>query len=445
MTLRAQIALLVASVVTVVVGVVGVSVHRSAEAELVEEVDLELLQRGSAVSGAGRGGRGFGAPDELSDFQKEVSGRTFVRLLSQEGGHVLFRLGDEFEAPSSQIFLAAADEHATITFGMIGEDRARVVTIVSEGRGYVQIARSLAEIDQSLADLRNRILVIGSLSVVAAAVLASMLAARTAAPIMRLTVAAEAVANTGDLDQPVDGAGGDEVGRLASSFNAMLGALSWSKRQQHQLVMDASHELRTPLTSLRMNVDLLRGGSEISADVQTEIMGDIDAELGELSEMVAELVDLAADVRTDEELSLVTLSEIAEPVIERARRRTGRDILLTATKNTALEARPNALSRAIRNLIDNAAKFSPAGSPIEVVIDGGSFTVNDAGPGIPSNEWPLVWDRFHRVESSRALPGSGLGLAIVHQVVDAHGGSVRISDSPTGGAAVGFSVPTIDD
>ena len=92
MTLRAQIALLVASVVTVVVAVVGVGVHRSAEAELVEEVDLELLQRGSAVPGAGRGGRGFTAPDEQSDFQREVSGVTFVRLLSQEGGLVLFRL-----------------------------------------------------------------------------------------------------------------------------------------------------------------------------------------------------------------------------------------------------------------------------------------------------------------------------------------------------------------
>lgn len=444
MTLRVRIALLVAAVVTVVVAAVGISVQRSAESELVEEVDLELLQRSRAVPGAGRGNRGIPPVDEPSDFQRDVGPTTYARLLNGEG-IVLFDLGNDFDAPVTDELLAAADEGPTLVTGSIGDDRARVVTVVLEGRGYVQIARSLAEIDQSLADLRNRILLIGALAVAGAAFVAWLLATRTARPIMRLTAAAEAVADTGDLDQPVDGAGGDEVGRLASSFNAMLSALSQSKRQQHQLVMDASHELRTPLTSLRTNVDLLRGVAEIPADVQSEIMGDIDAELGELSDLVAELVDLAADVRTDEEQSLVTLAELTEPVIERARRRTGREITLTTEHNAALEVRPDALSRAIRNLIDNAAKFSPEGSAIEIEIDRGSLTVNDGGPGIPSAERDLVWDRFHRVEATRTLPGSGLGLAIVRQVIDAHGGTVTIADSPTGGAAVGFSIPTIDD
>jgi two-component system sensor histidine kinase MprB len=444
MTLRVRIALLVAAVVTVVVAAVGTSVHRSAESELVEEVDLELLERSRAVPAVGRGNRGIPPVDEQGEFQREVAPRTYARLLSGDG-ILLLNFGNEFDAPVTDEILASADEGPTIGTGSIGDDRARVVTVVLEGRGYVQIARSLAEIDQSLADLRNRILLIGLLAVAGAAFVAWLLATRTARPIMRLTTAAEAVATTGDLDQPVDGAGGDEVGRLASSFNAMLSALSLSKRQQHQLVMDASHELRTPLTSLRTNVDLLRGSAEIPVDVQAAIMGDIDAELGELSDLVAELVDLAADVRTDEEQSLVPLAELAEPVIERARRRTGREIRLVTANNAALEARPDALSRAIRNLVDNAAKFSPNGSAIEVEIDGGSLTVSDAGPGIPAEERDLVWERFHRVESTRSLPGSGLGLAIVRQVIEAHGGAVTITDSPTGGAAVGFSIPTIDD
>lgn len=443
MSLRFRIALLVASVVTLVVAAVGVSVHRSTESELVEEIDLELLDRGRAVPGLGRSGRGT-PPAQESEFQRELEARTYARLLDADG-ELLIVFGNEFEAPVTEDLLAAADEHPTIVTGSIGEDRARVVTISLADRGYVQIARSLAEIDQSLSDIRSRILLIGSLAVAGAALLAWLLAARTARPIMRLTAAAEAVAETGDLDQPVDGAGGDEVGRLASSFNAMLGALSLSKRQQHQLVMDASHELRTPLTSLRTNVDLLRGGAEIPAELQAEVLGDIDAELGELSDLLAELVDLAADVRTDEELSLVTLAELAEPILERARRRTGREITLTATKSTALEARPDSVSRAIRNLVDNAAKFSPEGSAIKVAIDGGALTVSDAGPGIPAGERDRVWDRFHRIEATRTLPGSGLGLAIVRQVVDAHGGAVTIDDSPMGGASVGFSIPTIDD
>ncbi len=444
MTLRTRIALLVAAVVTVVVAAVGISVHRSAETELVEEVDIELLGRARAVPGlGGRGNRVLSAIDDWGEFQRGVTLQTFARLLNGDG-IVLLNLGGEFEAPTSADVLMAADDGPDLVTGSIDGDRARVVTVRMEGGGYLQIARSLAEIDQSLADLRSRILLIGSLAVVGAGLAAWLLAARTASPIMRLTAAAEAVAETGDLDHPVDGAGGDEVGRLASSFNAMLGALSLSKRQQHQLVMDASHELRTPLTSLRTNVDLLQGGADISPDVQADILGDIDAELGELSDLVAELVDLAADVRTDEQLSLVTLPELAAPVIERARRRTGREITLTSTGAVPLEARPDAVSRAIRNLIDNAAKFSSDDSPIEIVIDGGSLTVNDAGPGIPEDERDLVWERFHRVEATRTLPGSGLGLAIVRQVVDAHGGAVTVADSPTGGAAVGFSIPTID-
>jgi len=442
MTLRTRIALLVAAVVTVVVAAVGVSVHRSAESELVEEVDIELLGRARAVPGLGRG-RGLPPVGDRGDFERGVAAETYARVLGGDG-LVLLNLDGDFDAPTGADVLAAADDGPTVATGSIDGDRARVATVRMDGGGYVQIARSLAEIDQSLADLRNRILLIGALAVVGAAVAAWVLAARTARPIVRLTAAAEAVAETGDLDQPVDGAGGDEVGRLASSFNAMLGALSLSKRQQHQLVMDASHELRTPLTSLRTNVDVLRSGADIPADVRTDILGDIDAELGELSDLVAELVDLAADVRTDEELGLVTLPELAAPVIERARRRTGRDITLASMGAAALEARPDALSRAIRNLIDNAAKFSPDDSPIEVVIDGGSLVVSDAGPGIPTEERDLVWDRFHRVEATRSLPGSGLGLAIVRQVVDAHGGAVTIADSSTGGAAVGFSIPTID-
>lgn len=444
MTLRSRIALLVAAVVTVVVAAVGVTVHQFAESELVEEIDLELLDRGRTIPTLGRNGRETPSVLEQNEFQRQVAARTYARALDPDGTVVrIFGIG--FDAPVNDEVLAAADRHPTIVNGSIGDDRARVVTISMDDRGYVQIARSLAEIDQSLGDIRDRIFLVGSLAVVGAAFLAWMLAARTARPIVRLTAAAEAVAETGDLDQPVDGTGGDEVGRLASSFNAMLSALMLSKRQQHQLVMDASHELRTPLTSLRTNVDLLRGGAEIPADIQAEVLGDIDAEIGELSDLVAELVDLAADVRTDEELSLVTLAELAEPVIKRARRRTSGDITLTVTTTTALEARPDALSRAIRNLIDNADKFSPEGSAIDVVIDGGSFTVNDAGPGISSDERELVWDRFHRAESTRTLPGSGLGLAIVRQVIDAHAGAVTIADSPTGGASVGFSVPTIDD
>jgi len=209
--------------------------------------------------------------------------------------------------------------------------------------------------------------------------------------------------------------------------------------------MDASHELRTPLSSLRTNVDVLRSGRELPPDTHDAVLGDIHAELGELTDLVAELVDLAADVREDEPLAPVQLAELAEPVVERARRRTGRTIEFDAHRGAAVEGRPESLSRAIRNLIDNAAKFSPSESVIRVVIDGGTVSVHDSGPGIPVDQRERIFDRFYRVESTRTLPGSGLGLAIVSQVAEVHDGSVFATDSPEGGATVGFRVPTVDD
>ena len=209
--------------------------------------------------------------------------------------------------------------------------------------------------------------------------------------------------------------------------------------------MDASHELRTPLMSLRTNIDVLRRGHDLDEQDQAAVVDDLDTELSELSELVVELVDLAVDVRSDEDPVPLRLEEIALPVVERARRRVERDIEVSVERSAVLESRPEALGRAIRNLVENAAKFSPTDSPIRVVIDGGMLAVHDSGPGIPEAEREAVFARFHRLDSSQALPGSGLGLAIVRDVVDVHGGSVFVTDSPEGGAAVGFHLPTIDD
>jgi two-component system sensor histidine kinase MprB len=287
--------------------------------------------------------------------------------------------------------------------------------------------------------------IIGGLAIVTAAALAWLAARRTLGPVSELTDAAVRVAETGDLGQPIEGSGSDEVGRLAASFRTMLDALSKSQEQQHRLVMDASHELRTPLTSLRTNVDVLGRGHELSADDRDAVIADLDAELGELSDLVAELVDLAADVRHDESPEPLRLEDLARGVVERAARRTSRDIRVEVSASAVVEGRPESLTRAIRNLVDNAAKFSPDDTPIRVVIEGGSVVVHDRGPGIPVVDRALVFDRFHRVESTRTLPGSGLGLAIVRQVAEAHGGTAWADASPDGGAAVGFRVPTVDD
>ena len=184
---------------------------------------------------------------------------------------------------------------------------------------------------------------------------------------------------------------------------------------------------------------------EIAEETRTAIIDDIHAEIAELGDLVAELVDLATDVRADEDPAPVELAELAAPIVERQARRTERTIELDVRRRAVIEARPQAVSRAIRNLVENATKFSPDGTSITVIVDGGAVTVLDAGPGIPEADRSRVFDRFHRVEATRTMPGSGLGLAIVRQVAEAHGGSVSATEAPGGGAAVGFVLPTVDD
>ena len=460
-----RVALLVAAVVTVAVTAVGWSAVRSARAELTEEVDLDLVERAALViaepkrdfwfHGLGDKDSGIGALLRADPLGSLVSFDAFARVVVTDleagsdgrlrGGQVILSFDDDFgTAPDLDRLERARRRGPVLETVQARGMRLRLMTVQAGDGVFVQLARPMDEVENAVEDLRGQVVLFGSLAVAAAAAGAWFLAGRTVRPIVRLTEAAERIAATGDVDGPVEGSGSGEVGRLARSFRTMLAALSTSRRQQQRLVMDASHELRTPLTSLRTNVDMLRRADEIAPQEQVEILDDVDAELSELSDLVAELVDLAADIRTDEEPELIEMAEVVEAVAERARRRSGRDVTVRVERSRPLEARPEALARAVRNLVDNAIKFSEDG-PIEVVVDGGAVTVHDAGPGVPEADRERIFERFHRLEADRGRPGSGLGLAIVRQVAEAHGGRVFATASPLGGAAVGLRIPEIDD
>jgi two-component system sensor histidine kinase MprB len=136
----------------------------------------------------------------------------------------------------------------------------------------------------------------------------------------------------------------------------------------------------------------------------------------------------------------VELGLLARTVAERAERRHGRLVVVTADQS-AVEAPLPAVERAVSNLIDNAAKFDQTGGPIEVVVDAGAVSVLDRGPGIVPGDETRVFDRFYRAEGARSRPGSGLGLAIVREVAVRNGGSVFSTPRPGGGAVVGFRLP----
>jgi two-component system sensor histidine kinase MprB len=154
-----------------------------------------------------------------------------------------------------------------------------------------------------------------------------------------------------------------------------------------------------------------------------------------------ELVQLTLDTQSTEPETPVELDDLAQTAADRAMRRSGRTITVTA-KPTTVNARPAALTRAVGNLLDNAIKFSPHDSPIEISVTAGCLEVRDHGPGIAPHDLPYVFDRFYRAVDARNLPGSGLGLSIVQAVIDASGGRVYAETDPEGGAKLTIVLPT---
>ncbi len=333
----------------------------------------------------------------------------------------------------------------------IDGERHRMITGVLGGDRTIQVARSTEEDAQVLANLFARIALIAVLGAGAAAALGWYIAQRTTSPLRRLATVANEVAQTRDLTvaADLDDAGRpDEIGSLAMSFRSMLDALESSRSQQQRLIEDAGHELRTPLTSMRANVELLERATELPVEQRTEIVTAIKSELIELSELFGEMIDLATDQATTElDLETVDLGDVAQSVANRWTRRSDR-IINVVGSGVLVSADRAMIERAASNLVSNAVKFSPAGSPVDVLVEasGGraSLRVRDTGPGIKPEDRALVFDRFHRADETRSMPGSGLGLSIVSQIVARHGGEVWVDDAPGGGAEVGFRLQELD-
>ncbi len=433
--------MLVAVAVAVAVAVVSVAAWATAQREVHSEIDDFLRERAALLPG-GRAPRGPVDPPGPVRRGGGFIGADAVGQVISADGSVALSFDEDVVLPVDDGDRRLAAEGGPARFHDVtaGGDRYRMLTVPLREGGALQLARSLGEADAVLGDLGRRLLLLGGAGVVLAALVGWLVASRALAPVERLTAAAEHVAQTQELAAPIAVERRDELGRLAASFNAMLAALETSRSQQRQLVLDAGHELRTPLTSLRTNIEVLARRADIEPGERARLLADVTAELGELSDLVTELVDLATDARQAEPVTpALRLDEVVASAVDRARRRTGRDIALVAEPST-VSGRPAMLDRAVSNLIDNAVKWSPPGEPIEVSVAQGRVIVRDRGPGIDAADLPHVFDRFYRAPAARAMPGSGLGLAIVRNAAEAHGGRAWAESAPGGGALVGFEV-----
>jgi two-component system sensor histidine kinase MprB len=311
-----------------------------------------------------------------------------------------------------------------------------MITFPVEKDVAMQVVRPLTEVDHTLSRIKTFLFVIAAGGIALAAGLGLAVSRAALAPVRRLTAATENVTQTGDLSERIDARGRDELTRLAASFNTMLGALEESTRVQRQLVADASHELRTPLTSLRTNIEVLASERTLPAGERGRLLTDVVEQLGEMTTLIAELIELARGEQQATEPEDVRLDLVTADAVERTRRNRPALTFITNLDESIVHGIPATIERAVANLLDNAAKWSPPDGEVEVGVRDGEVTVRDYGPGIEEEDLPYVFDRFYRARSARGLPGSGLGLAIVKQVAEAHGGEVVAERAEGGGTRI---------
>jgi two-component system sensor histidine kinase MprB len=447
LSLRLKIVLALTALAVAATAAIGIASYTSTKRELDESVQQSLqsaageLQRHAEIGDPDKDGdNGPSGRPRPRNFQQVL-----VQTLDSQGNVVL--PADSGALPVSAVDrrVAASSDPSAQAYQDVTIEGARFrMLTVSAPRGdkgaAVQLARSLVETEHVLHRILRSTLFAVLIVALSAMVLGWLIALQVTRRLERLTDVAGQVASTGrlDIDVPVDG--NDETGMLGRAFSGMLDALQRSRHEQHQLVQDAGHELRTPLTSLRTNVSVLRRRFDnLTPEARDQLLNDLDSETRELTDLVNELVELATDRRDDEAVQPVRLGDVAERAAQRARRRFGRDVVVTADESL-LDGRPNALERATQNLVDNACKFATDG-PIEVTIDRGRVSVRDHGPGLREDDIPHLFDRFFRSVDMRSKPGSGLGLSIVKTIVEQHGGDVFATNAPGGGAVLGYTVP----
>jgi two-component system sensor histidine kinase MprB len=440
-TFRRRLTTASAVAVTVAVALAALAAWLVVRSQLRGEVDDELRQRARLIAEVGisirDGTLGYPAPllGQRVFFMQVVTPSGEV-IRAQSRGPFSFSVPDvAFAVPRDAQGPTLADQTVRGTHFRVYSEPVGGYTLT--------LALPLTDVDASLRQLALILLFVTGGGLALALVLGGGVTAAAAAPVARLTQATERVTETGDLSLRIEesSSADDELGRLAASFNRMLAALEASVGAQRQLVADASHELRTPITSLRTNIELLASGAPLDQEERRRLLADVGGQLEELTTIVNDLVELARDGRQPSAFADVRLDEVVAASVE-AFRRHARDVEIE------VDARPCVVSgdaaridRAVRNLLDNAAKWSPSGGRIEVTVRDRAVEVRDHGPGFPEEDLPHVFDRFYRSREARSKPGSGLGLAIVRQVVESHGGRVRADNPEGGGALVRVELP----
>ncbi len=390
-------------------------------------------------------------------------------------------------APSLQVIFSSDDtipphverDHPEILAAQVGREQhdirwdewrneerlfvaAPILKEEGELEGIVQLSIPMKPL---YADIRHtwiRLLGAGGVILAVTVLVSILLARQVAGPIRNLTTVTEAVA-AGNLDQQVKPAGPDELARLGNAFNRMAEQVREMLARQQAFVANAAHELRSPLTSIRLRIEMLQEHIEDKPQLARRYLRQLASEVEHLQRVVEHLLMLS---RLDDarelpraELDLAPLLyELADEMGPLAQAADLRLLVEVPPHLPPVAAHADAINMALRNLLDNAIKYTPAGGRIvlrataeagpengtsaqEVIIQ-----VSDTGPGIPPEHLSRIFDRFYRVNEARSRwqRGAGLGLSLVRSIVEAHGGRVEVKSQVGRGTTFTVHLPTIN-
>ncbi len=329
---------------------------------------------------------------------------------------------------------------------------AAPVAARGQSLGFVQLSIPTAPIYAEMRQTWLTFFVVGGAVLLVTIAASTLIARQIAVPVLKLTATSEQIA-AGRLDERVSPAGPDEIRRLGVAFNRMAERVQEMIAQQRAFVDNAAHELRSPLTSVRLRIEMLQTRGKNDAELMQGYLGQMEREVGYLQRLVDHLLALAsvedgdrAAPKTSLDLACI-LYEVADEMSEAAQQAGLAFQADIPDHLPTIEASVEQMNSMIRNLVDNAIKYTRRGGTIMLAAksarDEIEIRVSDTGIGIPADALSRVFDRFYRVDAARSRKegGVGLGLSLVRSIAEAHGGHVDVQSRVNEGSVFTIVLP----
>lgn len=455
MTLRARLTLWYTAVLAVVLFLFGTIVYFALSYSLTTQIERTLIRTADEIL------RASSMPEDLQITLRalDLTTNVYVQVWDAEG-NLRWQSSNASHISGPFAMETWGVSENTFTKNQHGEEVIRVLSVpliaLPEEQlvGYLQLARTMETVELAQSMLLGFLMIGGVLAIGVAAAIGYMAAGAALRPLDQVTETAERITKADDLSRriPQTSAPSDEVGRLIVAFNETLERLEALFETQRRFLADVSHELRTPLTAMRGNVDLIQQTGE--ADDET--LEVISSEVDRMTRMVRDLLLLAQAETGKLPLAqdVVELDTLTLEVFQQAK------VLTQEKLNVSLGREDQArvlgdrdrLKQVMLNLTANAIEHTGEGGSvvIEIMCDGpwACFVVNDTGPGIPEEKLPNIFERFYRIDPSRARKasgGTGLGLSIAYWITRSHGGNIEVESKMGVGSTFTMRLPRIID